>query len=504
MRRFSQLLASTLAFTVFACFGIVLTRATWGVSSIWPANGLIAGLALDGTQTRERDIAIAVAAGGLAANLWLLPDRSAGLIFSLGNVVEVSAMSMSLRFFRAPLLAVPNPQGLYRFLTRAVLLPTLISALVVGVATHIALGWPALIVAASWLFSDALGIAIFLPLGYVCRRASRVLRRALARERLKTRLMRNCRNGFCAHAIVALVSVGSFHHAHWVPLYWVLPSLVLAVLWAGSYAAVTGTFITAAVAVVSTVREPFHSPFGTFARPADAIFDVQGFALACLLTSYLMAAVLADGRRYLAQVSASHHKQTELAERLWAANKELKALALQDALTGLANRRHFVASLDHAMRTAWVDRTAVAVIFIDVDWFKRFNDRYGHERGDAALCAVATALTDALTNELTDAFATDLAQRATVARIGGEEFAIVLPDADEASATQLAGSALARIRALSIAHEGSPHRNVTISVGVALSRGKAEAGASALLARADAAMYRAKREGRDRCVVLAD
>ncbi|RDU95781.1 GGDEF domain-containing protein [Trinickia dinghuensis] len=477
-------------FGAFACLGIALTHATWGVSSIWPANGLIVGLFFNGRKTRWRTLTIAVAAGALVANLLFLRDRPAVPLFTFGNVVEVLALWVSLSASRAPVSAVVSPRSLFRFLLCAVLFPATVSALAVGVVAHLTRGWPLLFVSRSWLFSDALGLALFLPLGHAVRGAQRLLNIGLSRRRFGTHFSRASVHGVLAHAIVLLVSVATFHRGHWIPPYWVLPSVILAVLWAGSYAAVTGTCIASAVAVISTVSQPFSSPLGAFATPEKAILEVQGFTLACMLASYLMASVLADRRRYLAQATAGHRTQLELARKLREANAELEALALQDPLTRLPNRRRFESAFADGSFTTNADRGEVAVMFIDVDWFKRFNDRYGHAFGDGALRAVANVIGERLPDG------------AIAARIGGEEFAVLMPDASAAVAEGLAESIVQRVRLLSIAHADSPYEHVTVSVGLMLSKRGVAVDRASLLDAADAAMYRAKSEGRNRWVRL--
>lgn len=492
MKRLVDFLKVAATFGVFAGLGIVLTRATWGVSTIWPANGMIVGLFFNGRKTRWANLALAVAAGGLVANFFLLGDVESVPLFAIGNAVEMLALWISLRASRAPVSPVASPRSLFRFLFFAALVPATVSASAVGIAAHFARGWPLLWVSRSWMFSDALGLALFLPLGHALRWTHRRLKIALSRRSFGPNCPRASRQGAYAHAIVLVVSVATFLPSHWIPPYWVLPSVILAVLWAGSYAAVTCTCLASAVAVVSTVSRPLLSPLGAFADTRSAILEVQGFTLACMLASYLMASVLADRRRYLAQATAGHRTQLELAHRLREANEELAALALQDALTGLSNRRRFELALADGSLLASGEPGEFAIMFIDVDWFKRFNDRYGHAFGDGALRAVAQVIGDRLP------------AGAIAARIGGEEFAVLLPDASAAVAEALAESIVQRVRAHAIAHEDSAYGCVTVSVGLTLSARSENVNAAALLDRADAAMYRAKSEGRNRWVRLDD
>lgn len=486
MNRVLHVVFSALAFALIACCGIALTRATWGVSSIWPASGLMVGFLYEGRKTRWRDVAVAVFIGSLLSNLWLRSEAVSAFIFALGNVAEVLTAAYVVRRRHASVTAVPHPRGLFGFLLLAALVPAGLSALLVGVMVHAFLDWPARTVALTWLYSDALGLAIFLPLGALARRVCRNPAAPFRTKGASRALLARCVTGAAAHAVMLIVSLLIFSSKHYAAAYWALPPVVLGVLWAGSYAAVTGTFLTAVVAVICTVDQPLNSAFGRFVEPAQAIVEVQGFTVACMLTAYLMAAILADRQRYLRHTIRSHRRQLRLAGHLRVANEELNALAHRDPLTGLANRRRFDSALaDAIQQTSRANRT-LGMMFIDVDWFKKYNDTYGHHVGDDALCAVANALRKGLP------------ESTTVARIGGEEFAIVWPDTDEGALLSFARETVQAVSNLNLPHSGSAYGRVTVSVGVIAIQGSRTTLPTDLLVKADAAMYRAKQEGRNR------
>ncbi len=162
---------------------------------------------------------------------------------------------------------------------------------------------------------------------------------------------------------------------------------------------------------------------------------------------------------------------------------QLAALAATDSLTGLANRRTFDEHLAGEWRRATREQTALSLLLIDVDHFKAFNDRHGHQAGDDCLRVVATTIAGTARRPA------DLA-----ARYGGEEFAVILPSTDAAGAAELAE----RIRAAVDRLATPPVENTTVSVGTATVRPGATGGTSALIAAADAALYAAKRAGRNR------
>ncbi|MBK6639451.1 MAG: diguanylate cyclase [Rhodocyclaceae bacterium] len=179
-----------------------------------------------------------------------------------------------------------------------------------------------------------------------------------------------------------------------------------------------------------------------------------------------------------------------LLEMIQAQVRQLSELSLTDTLTGLPNRRAFDQRLALAVKRHQRERTAVALLIIDVDNFKKYNDRYGHPEGDEALRKVAKALLASVQR------ATDL-----VARIGGEEFALLLEDTEAQGATITANRALELVRSTGIAHQDNPPGVVTISIGLTLLTDGADI--QSIYRCADAALYQAKQNGRDRVVCSA-
>jgi diguanylate cyclase (GGDEF)-like protein/PAS domain S-box-containing protein len=185
--------------------------------------------------------------------------------------------------------------------------------------------------------------------------------------------------------------------------------------------------------------------------------------------------------------------------RLAAANLELANQARTDALTGIANRRCF----DEAIQQEWArgirEEHSLSLLMIDVDRFKRYNDRYGHPQGDLCLRAVADALTPLVRRP------GDL-----IARYGGEEFAVLLPDTSLSGAVEVAESIRAAVEALALPHGANqPMPVVTISIGAATALPRQSSATEAhapsdLLGSADAALYQAKRTGRNRVATSAD
>ena len=177
-------------------------------------------------------------------------------------------------------------------------------------------------------------------------------------------------------------------------------------------------------------------------------------------------------------------------EQLEAANRRLADLARIDGLTGLANRRAFDETLARVHHQAVSRGSLLALVMIDVDSFKSFNDCYGHVAGDECLRRVSRAIESVLYHP------GDVA-----ARYGGEEFAVVLPDTDEAGAAKVAERIRLAVLGMNIDHEVSSIGRVSISVGVAFLLPEAlDAGVETLISQADHALYAAKHKGRNQVV----
>ena len=171
---------------------------------------------------------------------------------------------------------------------------------------------------------------------------------------------------------------------------------------------------------------------------------------------------------------------------------ELHVLSRRDALTLVHNRRSFDEELERACRTARRNDVPVALLLLDIDAFKPYNDHYGHQQGDAVLQRVAQTL------EQESHRAGD-----HVARYGGEEFAVILPETNLRGARTVAERIRSRVEALGIVHEGSPVAKVlTVSIGVAQRPRGQEVFPEQLLQAADKALYQAKHAGRNAIFAL--
>ena len=183
---------------------------------------------------------------------------------------------------------------------------------------------------------------------------------------------------------------------------------------------------------------------------------------------------------------ALRESQKKLAET----NLELMRMANFDSLTGLANRRHFDESMNIEWKRAMRNRVPMSVMMLDIDYFKSYNDTYGHLKGDEVLRKVAEIIQKSLMRPA------DLAYR-----YGGEEFVLILPEISITGAKMLAENIRNNVEALDIPHKGSkiaPH--MTISIGIASIVPAGNDMPESLVSLADAALYRAKENGRNQVV----
>ena len=205
----------------------------------------------------------------------------------------------------------------------------------------------------------------------------------------------------------------------------------------------------------------------------------------------LIARIKAHSRSYVTQQQrdAAFRELHELQKELEAKNVELQRISAIDGLTGIPNRRSFDEYISKEWRRAVREETCLALLLIDIDFFKKYNDGYGHQGGDDCLQKVARALADRLRRP------SDM-----VARYGGEEFTVVLPNTDLDGAMVIAEELRLAVEKLALKHEFSDVTDiVSISLGAAGIPPQCGDDSASLIALADGALYDAKEEGRNRC-----
>lgn len=206
------------------------------------------------------------------------------------------------------------------------------------------------------------------------------------------------------------------------------------------------------------------------------------------LTKPVDPTVLEAKMKSMQRIAAMRHQLLDVSRELKKANAELKQLVNVDGLTGLFNRRHMDKTLSVEMARCMRYQQPLTIVLTDVDYFKAFNDNYGHLEGDDCLKKVATALRG-VCKRTTD----------VVARYGGEEFALILTDTSPQGAEVMGEAVRKAVEDLQIPHAHSSVANVcTVSVGVYTCIPQQSERIDTLLEKADAFLYRAKESGRNR------
>lgn len=319
----------------------------------------------------------------------------------------------------------------------------------------------------SWGTADALGIAAMLPI-------------SLAVDSQELRSLFKRRRWFRTIGVLLLVlgvATLVFSVTRFPLLFLLYPTLLIVealLAFAGSAIALP---IVCIVAVYSTMHG--YGPFGSWPSdiPIPRNAALQGFLGFNLVALFPASILLMERRR--------------MAEKLTQTNERLSILASVDGLTGIANRRSLDERFSDEWRRSMRVQSPLALLMIDLDHFKDFNDLYGHDAGDRCLKAVAATLREHVRRPQ------DL-----VGRFGGEEFAILLPHTPISDAFDLAERVRQAVFDLEIRHDKSSHTRVTVSVGCSAAIPVAGAEPKELLRAADAALYQAKKVGRNRVVML--
>jgi diguanylate cyclase (GGDEF)-like protein len=456
-------LAVLLGISYFAADFVLNTFAFGdGWRILWPLNGITIALLLICPRSDWLAILAGVALGTgvgeyLDGNLLYIVILQRCL-----SVTEVLICAWLLPPFETLEDWLRQPY-LWIRLAAALILGPGITGVLAAALTHFTSHQSYLLAFNDWATADALGTAATLPLWLSMRSPE-----------MRELFMR--RNLFRTLVILALpfaTALIIFRVSRYPLLFLLYPVLLLVDSLLGFAGASIAVFGVCLISVYLTV---YHKgPF--FKWPTDLAAN-RNIALQVYLGFHMLA---------LFPASIFFLERRRMAAQLSDANAQLRRLASIDGLTAVANRR----ALDERFATEWSRairvRTPLALLMIDLDHFKQYNDRYGHVAGDQCLQAVAGTIL---------AFARRPQDMA--ARFGGEEFILLLPQTTLAGAEYLAESLRSTIFDLAIEHNGSQWERVTVSIGCASITPALEQVSAELLELADVALYKAKQAGRNR------
>ncbi len=225
-----------------------------------------------------------------------------------------------------------------------------------------------------------------------------------------------------------------------------------------------------------------------FLHTYEAIIYEIGLILGVIILSILSISL------YVFRSIQNDQTKLEIAaKKLKIANKKLENASYTDSLTNLHNRRYFNLIYERELKRAKRNKNYITFMMLDIDFFKQYNDTYGHVEGDFALKSVAKVLQDTLRRPSDYVF-----------RLGGEEFGVLLSETDESQSARLARDICNAVRAREIKHKASKvNQYLTISVGVVCVKADDKLEENLLISRADEMLYRAKESGRDRYVITS-
>ncbi|HEY6448414.1 MAG TPA: diguanylate cyclase [Acidobacteriaceae bacterium] len=486
-----------------AWLGLSFGRGSGPVPAIWWANAaLVAVMLLDATKKyapAKRDAAAAgqparsataikgrpfivgrdpwpllLAAGfvgDLLAHLLVRVPLAQGFVFSACDIGEAAVAAYSFAHALGDGIDLTELRQLLRYVACGVFL----APVAAGIAAAILLQWlrgHSMALAWRWFPPHAIAMAV-IPLLVLC---------TVRREALDLVRPRRLLNAVLYFALIAAVATIVFSFSELALLFLLIPPLLFLAVRLGASGGALACCVVAAIGAAFAIGPSGRlSPLNPGLE--HRVLVLQIFLAAAVLSVSVIAAVLARLER--AGRDARDHEQRYLS---MAASMEM--LASLDPLTQLANRRRFDEVLDNEWHRALRGRSPLSLILVDADYFQAYNNHYGQQAGDECLKKIARSLNETARRPA------DL-----VARCGGEEFAIILPDTDAEGAFALAEKLRCRIEELSISHEASPTGLVTVCGGCATMTPLVGEAAIDLLSSADEALYEAKRQGRNRIEV---
>ena len=449
--------------------GIVLSHQSEGVATIWLSNGLLFGLLI--TQPRSRWLAyflVGLSADTFADMVYGDPFRIA-IGVSLANSIEVVTSSLLLTIWFGSPLDLSKRRTLTGFLVISVVGATaLTSALGAWWTLFLIPGPPWWQMFRTWYLGDMLGMAVLAPLVIMAQRPA--FFSMFEREELPHTLL------VLSHPMIVTILV--FTHSTDPLIFLMFPTFLLVAFRLGLPGTVVNIFLVTLMAIGFTVKG--HGPLMLIVGQhmlLHRIVVAQLFAAVAIFTMFPVAALLEE--------------KEELKNSLAASEARYRKLAHADELTGLPNRRAFNLYLENEWTSAFINNRQLALVILDADQFKQYNDDVGHLGGDACLRSIAQVINGIVGTT-----------RGIAARIGGEEFAVILPETTASAAQEVAEQIREAVVALSLKHPSSPCGVQTVSLGVAVRIPIDGQAPIELIRLADQALYSAKLSGRNQVATI--
>ena len=435
------------------------SQAIW-----WPTNGLTLALMLRNRRSRWPIILLGILSGSWIGAVYHNLPLASRLVNGAANLAGPLLAALALPPFKKLEDWLLEPRLVLRYVLFALVLTPALSATILATNVHLyAPGIPLWHAFETRADSDMLGYAMFAPLVLV----------ATSRE---TYHRMHARRILMLVLLLAAV-VGTAYAVFWQSSYSVafvlITVVLLSTLRAGFAASVLAVNLLAVLATIATMQGRGPLILGQGVNLDHRALLLQAFLVLAMVTVFSVSVVQTERRLFY--------------ERLQAAYKEMEKQATSDALTGLANRR----LLEETLKTEWARAARsgepLALLTIDVDHFKSYNDRFGHPAGDACLRKIAQTVL-AMEHRPTD----------MLARYGGEEFLYLLPGTSLEDAERIAELIRTQVENLKGDPEIAEGSAVSVSIGCAALIPDHETSPEFLIGISDKAVYRAKRNGRNR------
>jgi diguanylate cyclase (GGDEF)-like protein len=439
-------------------------QAVW-----WPTNGLALALLLCNRRSNWLRIMAAVLLGSLAGTLYHGFPLAGNLGSSLANAIGPVAAAWMLPRFRQLEQWMQEPRIVARFVVWGMLLAPLLSAAIHAGYVHLYLHQ-----AGFWItlqrraVADMLGYALFTPLSLVlgAGNASHLVRRKTLGRTLPLLLL------------VAGVSSAVFLQSSFALAFVLTSVLLMVALQLGFAGSVIAVNLLAAIATAATMHGHGPLTMGGGTVVSSRIILLQCFLTVSMVTVFEVAVVQIEREVFQSKLRMAYEHMEELAET--------------DPLTGVKNRRHFDKQLQVEWARAFRKVDRIALLLIDADHFKSYNDSFGHQAGDECLRAIAQAA-NAMQRRSTD----------LLARYGGEEFVLLLPTSGSDGALLIANAIRLSVEGLNEIENSKLKSRITVSIGCAYVVPGPGLTPEMLIDASDRALYRAKQRGRN-CVEVGD
>jgi diguanylate cyclase (GGDEF)-like protein len=430
----------------------------------WPTNGLAVAFMVRSSRSRWPLILGAVLFASLLGEIHYHALPVPDLVNGIANAIGPLTAALALPRCRKLDDWLQEPHLVSRFVFFGLIAGPLLSAAIFASYMQWSTPgidfWSVLQIRAD---SDMLGYAMFTPLVLVLT----------SRDNYRRLRPGNVAKSLLFLALVAATTLVVFGQSSY-PLDFILVSVILLVsLRLGFATSVLAVNLLATIATVATMHGYGPLTLGGGGAVSHRILLLQAFLALAMITVFSVSVVQIERDVFQTQLEQAYSKMAKLAST--------------DPLTGLGNRRLFEDTLKAEWTRARRSNQSVAVLMIDVDHFKSYNDRFGHPAGDICLCAIANAILG-------------MGHRSSdlLARYGGEEFIFLMPETPIDEAARLAESMRTLIGSLYSRPDSPIHCNVTVSIGCAASAPAPGLFPDLLISSADEALYTAKRNGRNR------